>query len=120
MIEKGHFLIAIFIALLTIEACKKEYPNDIPGWVKEDIQNSKRKYIECPSCMDHEPQQVDEYYEPNYGIVYGYTDGALGGDNSIIYYATDKYKICVASYSGYCNTLPNFAPEHQRLIYQVK
>jgi hypothetical protein len=65
MKNKTFVYLVLFISLLLFNQCKKDYPDDIPKWVKEDIQKFKKV---TPGCIcynynwDGNPWlSIDEY-----------------------------------------------------------
>lgn len=91
---KRTIILNVIILLLTciVFSCKKDYPDDIPKWLKEKIQNSKRNNDFCFSgygCLE-----IDEW-EFNNQKVY---DFHMNGHD---FYDISGNKICTIQLGDY-------------------
>ena len=118
MKNKAFLYLALSIFLAFAVACKKDYPKDIPDWLKKKIRESKKRMVQnngdCYGyCLD-----ISEYYEPNYGIVYG----SKGYDIvvSVSYYDFYGNYICSSVEGAVTCYILNFSPQFKRFIYSSR
>jgi hypothetical protein len=55
--KKLKFITLALVVAATMTACKKEYPDDIPDWLKQKIEKMKKKYDDI--CA---PRGISEYF----------------------------------------------------------
>ncbi|MFZ1686936.1 MAG: hypothetical protein WAU70_05930 [Flavobacteriales bacterium] len=68
----------LFLLLVPL-SCKKDYPNDIPGWVKDRIKRCKEPFHDCHGLSVKEFQGLGAtwyYFREESGTDELYTEGA--------------------------------------------
>lgn len=121
MKRKIIFNVLIFLICFTFQACKKDYPKDIPGWMKEKIHENKKEIIAAlGNCYNSCIIEIKEYYEPTYGLIYSFRV-EVSPANEAFYDFNENY-IC-GTYNcslNCCGAISGFAPQFTRLIYVDK
>lgn len=106
-----HLLYLLLICFaLSSSSCKRDYPSDIPGWLKDRILSLKRTGKSHPfvTCMDGQSLRIYEYRVKSTGDIvyrfsqtYGYTYLDAQGNNLCnTYMGSPSCSSCICSSGG--------------------
>lgn len=100
MSKRVSFVI-LLLMLFMVTTCKKDYPNDIPKWVRDKIKGCKQKRLDnggsdqlAGYTIKYCDFSIHEYTDMKYGFVYGIDLGCGGFYVTIEYYDKDSNFIC--------------------------
>jgi len=113
--KKNKFIFFTLIVLLSLFSCKKDYPKDIPDWLKDKIECCKNK--DCSSQNKECFHLTIAEYTLNGSIIYYFTDDE-SAPNKHEYFDYNGLLICsTLEYLPY-DTCSYFIPKD--LIYKRK
>ncbi len=85
-------IILLVFVLIFSNSCKKDYPSDIPQWIKEKIK--MYKYLEDENHLKT-PVSIVEYKDNNENCIYLFDYSPIsGGVDRYDYYDSSGFEIC--------------------------
>lgn len=117
--KKISLVIMVICGILTLVACRKSYPKDIPDWLKEKIKGIEKEKKGTCCCLNPDCFDILEYTDEN-NTIFRFKSSESGGALRYSFYTFEGERCDVdEDINQECDVIPNLENYHfVRLVWE--